>query len=55
MFLLCAIAVNSQENPDTEKYTDLLESLTQAFIPSERKSPAIATKIADLVRQHFVR
>ena len=44
-----AIAVNSQENSDTEKHTDLLESLTQEFISSERKSPAIATKIADLV------
>ena len=36
-------------NPDTERKTDLLDSLTQAFISSEKKSPAIATKIADLI------
>ena len=39
----------SQERSDTQPKTDLLDSLTQAFISSEKKSSAIATKIADLI------
>ena len=31
---------NTQDKSDTETRTDLLESLTQAFVPTERKSPA---------------
>jgi hypothetical protein len=38
-----------QESSDTEPKTDLLDSLTQVFISSEKKSPAIASKIADLI------
>ena len=40
---------SSQERSDTELKSDLLNSLTQAFISSEKKSSAIATKIADLI------
>ena len=44
-----AIQPPGQESSDTEPKTDLLDSLTQAFISSEKKSPAIASKIADLI------
>ena len=44
-----AIQPPSQESSDTEPKTDLLDSLTQAFISYEKKSPAIASKIADLI------
>jgi len=35
--------------PDSGPQSDLLESLTQAFIPSTQKSPAIEEKIAKLI------
>jgi hypothetical protein len=44
-----AIQPPGQESSDTEPKTDLLHSLTQAFISSEKNSPAIASKIADLI------
>ena len=39
----------SQASSDTEQKSDLLDSLTQAFISSVKKSPPIATQIADLI------
>ena len=46
--------VNSQTTTghartDTEQKSDLLDSQTQYFIPSVKKSPPIATQIADLI------
>ena len=38
-----------QESSDTEQKSDLLDSLTQAFISSVKESPPIPTQIADLV------
>ena len=38
-----------QAGSDTEQKSDLLDSLTQAFISSVKKSPPIATQIADLI------
>jgi hypothetical protein len=49
------VAVNdkvmSQDSvvPDSDPQSELLESLTQAFIPNVKKSPAIESKIAQLV------
>ena len=39
----------SQASSNTEQKSDLLDSLTQAFISSVKKSPPIATQIADLI------
>ena len=39
----------SQERSDTESKTDLHDSLIQAFISFEEKSPVIGTNIADLI------
>ena len=39
----------SQASSDTEQKSDLLDSLTQAFIYSVKKSPPIATQITDLI------
>ena len=38
-----------QASSDTEQKFDLLDSLTQAFISSVKKSPPITTQIADLI------
>ena len=38
-----------QESSDTEQKSDLLDSLTKAFISSVKRSPPIATQIADLI------
>ena len=38
-----------QASSDTEQKSDLLDSLTQAFISSVKRSPPIATQIADLI------
>ena len=40
---------HSEQSSDTEPKLDLLESLTQAYIPSQKKSPAVAEKIAALI------
>ena len=37
------------ERSDTEQQSDLLDSLTQVFLSSEKKSPPVSTKIADLI------
>ena len=39
----------SQASSDTAKKSDLLHSLTQAFISFVKKSPPIATQVADLI------
>ncbi len=37
------------ERSDPEQQSDLLDSLTQAFLSSDKKSPPVSTKIADLI------
>ena len=37
------------ERSDTEQQSDLLDSQTQVFLSSEKKSPPVSTKIADLI------
>ena len=37
------------ERSDTEQQSDLLDSLTQVFLSSEKKSPPVSTKIGDLI------
>ena len=37
------------ERSDTQQQPDLLDSLTQVFLSSEKKSPPVSTKIVDLI------
>ena len=39
----------TDQSSDPEPKSDLLESLTQAYVPSQKKSPAVAKMIAELI------
>ena len=46
---LTSCTSQTDQSSDPEPKSDLLESLTQAYIPSQKKSPAVAEMIAELI------